>query len=473
MPHRNLTLLALLVGASVPGFGGDRAVSTKPVGTMIGTGPVWLDGSPASEFSAPPGAALFGGDVIQTGKAGSAVVRLLSGTSATVAEKSTVVLDVNSGVTARPGASAALDLREGVLTVLSAGRQPTEVIIPGASVTLQSQPGRAAVCRVASVGRSAAVFADRGPIEVHGVGRPVVLASGEHLELAAGMPQGAAPTAGRVTDSTPYEVVLHPGEQVEVPLKLGEIVDAGDVIRTSFTGRVRIQFLGGSFLNVGPRSKMRLVKHDPANQQTDVNLNWGHLRGEAGKTTASMKVETATGAIEAAGAIFLVAADSKRTTACSVQGAVSVRNVDPGVSGAVKLADGQCTSVRAGQEPFSPRESAGVVQREMKQTEVPRVSISTITRPPRGAPGELGLAAGALAATGTAAGLAVADFVLINDAQNSASSANSHLKDITGGSLASDAAAAEAAAKAAASTAARALAAMQEIIAGSPSPSVP
>ena len=68
MPHRNLTLLALLVGASVPGFGGDRAVSTKPVGTMIGTGPVWLDGSPASEFSAPPGAALFGGDVIQTGK---------------------------------------------------------------------------------------------------------------------------------------------------------------------------------------------------------------------------------------------------------------------------------------------------------------------------------------------------------------------------------------------------------------------
>ena len=129
MPHRNLTLLALLVGASVPGFGGDRAVSTKPVGTMIGTGPVWRDGSPASEFSAPPGAALFGGDVIQTGKAGSAVVRLLSGTSATVAEKSTVVLDVNSGVTARPGASAALDLREGVLTVLSAGRQPTEVIL--------------------------------------------------------------------------------------------------------------------------------------------------------------------------------------------------------------------------------------------------------------------------------------------------------------------------------------------------------
>src|SRR5205823_4319318 len=424
----------------------------------------------------PPGTALFAGDVIQTGKAGAALVRLLSGTSASIAEQSRVTLLSGSGpaeqgdshgmvsteqrgshgmvsmpwiradAAARSNAIPTLDLRQGALVAVSGGPEPARVEIQGAAVILRGQPGLPAVSRVAVVGHSAAVFADRGRVEVHGAGRPVVLAPGERVELVDGRAAAPASIAGKVTDSFPYEEVLHPGESVEVPLKLGELVSVGDAIRTLETGRVRIQLLDGSFVNLGPRSKMQVVKHDPNGQQSEIDVKGGYLRGEIGKSSASIRVRTLTATVDAAGAIFVVGADGKHTRACAVKGLVTVRNVDPAVSGAVKLNDGECTLVALAREPRSPKESPGALRLAMRRTEVPGISVAATLGQPGavpvvGRPSALSL--GLAAADGTAAGVGAASLIIINDATSSLDAAKSHLSNVanSANSAVSDAAA--------------------------------
>jgi len=505
LPYRSLlgALMALLIGVGLggsSGFAAERTARRAPLGSVTATGPVWLNQPPGRESSGiPPGTALFAGDVIQTGKAGAALVRLLSGISASIAEQSSVTLLSGSGPAeqrgshgiasigqrgshgmvsieqrgshgmvsmpwiraegaARSAAIPTLDLRQGALVALNGGPQPARVEIQGAAVILRGQPGLPAVSRVSVVGRSAAVFADRGRVEVHGAGRPVILAPGERVELVDGRAAGPASIAGKVTDSFPYEEVLHPGESVEVPLKLGELVSVGDAIRTLETGRVRIQLLDGSFVSLGPRSKMQVVKHDPGGQQSEIDLKWGYLRGEIGKSSASIRVRTPTATLDAAGAIFVVGADGKHTRACAVKGLVTVRNVDPAVSGAVKLNDGECTLVALAHEPRSPKESPAALRLGMRRTEVPGISVAATLGQPgavpvAGRPSALGV--GMAATDGVAAGLAAAGFILTNDATGSLDAAKSHLSHVanSANAAASDADAALAAAKAAQATA--------------------
>src|SRR5438132_4918615 len=89
-------LMALLIEVGLggsSGFAAERTARRAVLGSVIATGPVWLNQPPGRESSGiPPGTALFAGDVIQTGKAGAALVRLLSGISASIAEQSSVTL---------------------------------------------------------------------------------------------------------------------------------------------------------------------------------------------------------------------------------------------------------------------------------------------------------------------------------------------------------------------------------------------
>ena len=196
-------LMALLMGVGLggsSGFAAERTTRRAPLGSVTATGPVWLNQPPGRESSGiPPGTALFAGDVIQTGKAGAALVRLLSGISASIAEQSSVTLLSGSGPAeqrgshgiasigqrgshgmvsieqrgshgmvsmpwiraegaARSAAIPTLDLRQGALVALNGGPQPARVEIQGAAVILRGQPGLPAVSRVSVVGRSAAVF---------------------------------------------------------------------------------------------------------------------------------------------------------------------------------------------------------------------------------------------------------------------------------------------------------------------------
>lgn len=383
MPGQRLLqiLTAVLVLAGLNGFaaGGGEAGA---LGSIAGRGEVWVDNQPV-----PPGTALYGGDVISTGKASTALMSLLSGSSATITENSEVALSHGANPTN-------LNLRRGALLVRNPGPQATRVSVLGASVLVRGQDDFPAICRIAAAGRSAAVFADRGRVEIHGAGAPLILPPGKYVTLEAGKPPGAGQQAGRVSSAIPEEVVQRQGQTAEVPLKLSDGVNWQDMVKTLRTGRVRIELLDGSFLNVGARSVMKIVRHDAQTQQTQVELSLGRLRGEVVKLTksgASFQVQTQTAVIGVVGTIFVILARPNLTRVFCIDGALSVRNINPVIAGAVTVRAGQFANVPRGFPPTAALQApSGQIQNQVSQTNA------------GGPPGP----AGAAAPTGGAAGAA-------------------------------------------------------------------
>ena len=99
------------------------------------------------------------------------------------------------------------------------------------------------------------------------------------------------------------------GKGPEIELKISDPVNWEDLLRTMRAGRLRIAMLDGSVLNIGARSVMRIVKHDPQSQQTQIELQLGRLRGEVTKITqpgGSFQVRTQTAVMGVVGSIFLM-----------------------------------------------------------------------------------------------------------------------------------------------------------------------
>lgn len=323
---------AVLLLAGVEVWGAGRQDRPQVLGFLAAKGDVRVD-----QQSAPPGTALFAGDVVTTGRASVAVMNLHSGTVATVSEGGVVSIS-------RDG----LSLAQGAVAIRSAGSQGIRIAVPGASVVVRGEAGYPALCRVALVGRTAGVFADRGHVEVQGKGAPLVLAPGRSIQLEAGRPQAAGQRAGQVSNAIPEEVLQPQGKGAEIPLKVSDAVNWEDVVKTLRTGRVRIMLEDGSALNIGARSVMRITKHDAQTQQTQVELLLGRLRGEVVKITkqgGSFQVKTSTAVIGVVGTIFTAQSLRNLSLVFCMDGTVSVRNVNPAIVGEVTLHAGESTSV--------------------------------------------------------------------------------------------------------------------------------
>jgi len=195
---------------------------------------------------------------------------------------------------------------------------------------------------------------------------------------AAGEPQGAGQLAGRVSAAIPAESVQRPGETKEITLKIQDAVNWEDLVRTLEAGRVRIALLDGSFLNVGARSVMKITRHDPQTQQTLIEMGAGRLRGEVVKLTktgASFQVKTPTAVIGVVGTIFIIWVTPEFTRVFCIEGRVSVRNVNPSVSGTVTLDAGAQTTVGVGQPPIAAQPTpAAAQQAEISQTDIGKVA---------------------------------------------------------------------------------------------------
>ncbi len=447
----------MLILASLRVWATSSSDRREAVATLNGVGTVWVDSLPA-----PPGTTLFPGDVVATGKASAAVLSFRSGASVALAENSQVTLSSRpSSVSGSERATGAyppgwdrrktdratipvrLELDEGVLVIRNATGEPTQVGVLGAAVLVKGQVAFPALCRIASVGRSAVVLADRGQTEIQGAGAPVVLTAGQRLSLgAAPATQDLGPmmgqvAVGRVTATIPDEVVQHAGLGVAVPLKLGEIVNSEDVIRTVRAGRVLIQLLDGTLLGLGMRSTLEITRHDPDSQQTQIELRRGYLRGEVtrvAKPGAKFLVRTPTADISVLQTVFVVGAGPNLADVCDVQGVAMVRNADRAVAGEVTLHTGECTHVAFGQRPSDPAPAAGLVSALTRQTTVlgpatariaesgptgnptaSRITLSEVVRKAR------------VASYGVAAGLSTGTFFLDRAANQSLRRANSHL----------------------------------------------
>jgi len=121
------------------------------------------------------------------------------------------------------------------------------------------------------------------------------------------------------------------------------VVDWLDVVNTQSSARARIALDDGSVLNVGSDSSIKVVKHDGAAQQTELELTYGKLRSQAQKITKSdgkFQVKTPAGVAGVVGTDFFVSFDNATGTmnVTVFEGLVKVCNLA-----------GTCVEVKAGQ----------------------------------------------------------------------------------------------------------------------------
>ncbi len=336
------------------------------LGSMLASGPVWVGGEPAA---APT--TLFAGDVVHTGPSSTAVLNFHSGAAAQVESESELVL---SGVQARLG----MELRRGRVSLLSPGPEAMRVRLLGAALLLEEQAGRPAMCTIAASPARATITASQGRVELLAARRRWLVAPGRTAELSAGgAPQAQDQVAGMVDKLMPDVLVKRAGDLGEVFLRSNELVYPNDVIRTDEFGRVRINLFGGSAMNLGPDSTLRVISRDPQNLHTQVELRAGHLRAELPRPApqgSTFEVQTKSAVITATGR-FVIAVDPQSTLACLVDGSASVRNAKLAVAGITTLHNGECARVEADRAPGQVVHPEGTIRRETELTNVAGVKL--------------------------------------------------------------------------------------------------
>jgi len=142
-------------------------------------------------------------------------------------------------------------------------------------------------------------------------------------------------------------------------LKVKDELQWNDFLKTLQTGRLRAQLLDGSLLSMGSNSQMRVLQHDAASQQTELELSFGRLRNRVVKLTkpgAKYEVKTPHAVIGVIGTDFYIFVDELRTVVIVYTGKVRVKqrrksDRDPGallvVEPGRELGAGQMLEVRA------------------------------------------------------------------------------------------------------------------------------
>jgi len=376
---RSLTrLIVVVVLASLNGFAAGPGRLAQPaagraggvteaaaLGVVRADASVHLNNQPVAM-----GMAVFKGDVLQTGRTSGAVVNFRNGGSATLAESSEVAMEWETS-------STSLNLRQGVLVVQGSPRSAsgrTSVHVLGATVIVAGEGEFPAICRIAALGRGAAVFNIHGHVEIHGSGAPFVLPSGQSAHLEAGGPQAAGQLAGKVSKEIPEETVQRAGQTAQAPLKVQDAVNWEDVVRTLKNGRVQIALLDGSTLNVGARSELKVTKHDVASGQTAIEMTVGKMRADVVKITqpgGSFQVKTQTAVIGVVGTSLIIHATLNNTHVMCLEGQVTVSSINAALGGVTTLHGGQFTNVPRGRPPSGAGQSStGDVHGDVRETNI-------------------------------------------------------------------------------------------------------
>jgi hypothetical protein len=117
-------------------------------------------------------------------------------------------------------------------------------------------------------------------------------------------------SAGKITALLPIVNIVRGPQQV--PASTSQEVFWGDVVNTGHLARARIALTDGSVLSVGSDSNLTIGKHDPAAQQTDLELSYGQVRARAVKLVkpdAHFRVRTPVGVAGVVGTEMIVMFD--------------------------------------------------------------------------------------------------------------------------------------------------------------------
>ncbi len=131
------------------------------------------------------------------------------------------------------------------------------------------------------------------------------------------------------------------------PVKAKDPVNWNDLLKTDATGRMRIGLDDGSILSMGTDSELRVVQHNAAAQQSQLQLNFGRLRSQVVKLTRSgshFEIRTPSAVAGVIGTDFFLDVTPTHTHLVVYDGVVTLTPIIAGV-----LQENQTVQVRAGQ----------------------------------------------------------------------------------------------------------------------------
>jgi len=348
-----LIVILVLAGASVlQGAGPD----------VQWLGVLWTRGGVAvGNVAVSSGTTVVPGDVISTSAGSSAWIRFRT-------PASTIMLADTEVTLLGSDSAPSFLLRRGTVIVDENTADPVQVVTAGGYVLVKGEGQTGAECEMGRVGNSVSVAVKRGLAEIHGQGAPVLLHTGQSARVAAN-PEGIQ-EAGKINRLIPPGQIVQGGAQ-PLPLELNQKIIWNDLVKTLQTGRAQILLLDGSTLNVGSRSDIKVLKHDPQAQQTDVEMTSGEVEANVQKITVPggrFELYTRCAVIETTDAAFVATSDDKGTKVCSVKGITNVNSSDRNNSKTVKLHKNECTQIVCGLAPIDPVSSPGEVASLLKQT---------------------------------------------------------------------------------------------------------
>ena len=359
MKNRLVMLVAILLLAGVNALRG-AAPDTNWLGVLWTKGSVSVGGAKVVS-----GTTVLPGDVITTAPGASAWLRFRT-------PASTILLaDTEVALLASDSAPSLL-LRRGTVVVDEKVTDPVQIAVPGGYVLVKGDPQEGAQCELAALQKGTTVSVKRGRAEIHSLGDSMTVHAGQTAQVAGGA-EGGEQVAGKIRREVPEGVIQRAGQTEEVPLKLNEVIDWNDVVRTLDAGRARIVLVDGSTLNVGSHSTIRILKHDAQTHQTLIDMGQGKIHATPQRITnpsGKFELTTRTADVQTADGPFVVSTDGNRTRVCGVDGNTQVRSSDPGIPTKVTVRKDECTWVMLGQAPTDPVQSSGDVMALLADTAV-------------------------------------------------------------------------------------------------------
>ena len=208
-----------------------------------------------------------------------------------------------------------------------------------------------------------------------------------------------APSAGKITTVLPIVNVIRGAQQI--PAAANAQVFWGDTINTGHLARARVSLDDGSILSVGSDSNLMIEKHDPAAQQTDLDLNYGRVRAKAAKLVkpdSHFQIRTSVGVAGVVGTDMVVIFDvnGKMQVIC-IEGACKVCDL---AGHCTLMKGGEQSSVRSNEQPSSPSPATPMNMSEATTT--------TATSGAGAGAGGIGVAGGVAVGVGAAVAATVA-----------------------------------------------------------------
>ena len=151
--------------------------------------------------------------------------------------------------------------------------------------------------------------------------------------------------------------------------KSKEDVMWNDVLNTQGGGRARVQLRDGSILSLGSNSELKVVQHDPATQQTELELNYGRVRSRVVQLTkpgAKFTIKTPTAVAGVVGTDYIVIYENGHMQVIVFSGQVVII----GANGAIlaTVGPGQMVDISNGQVTGPTQTPPGVQQDAIDST---------------------------------------------------------------------------------------------------------